>query len=65
MAVTIKINDPQTIELLQSYSQFLSQVDGVGGTLDDVAEGIVFALLDEHMRFRQWRRGTCTEARAS
>ncbi|CAD2265251.1 hypothetical protein X12_004524 (plasmid) [Xanthomonas arboricola] len=58
----VRITDPETVALLESYRQFLGQVDEVSGSLDDVTQGLVLGLLDEHARFREWRRGTCTEA---
>ncbi|KLA49991.1 hypothetical protein [Xanthomonas euvesicatoria] len=64
MAVTIQITDPQTIALLQSYGEYLSEVDETSGTIDQMAEGLIIGLLDEHSHFRHWRRETCKEARA-
>lgn len=52
--LTITIDDPEVIGLLQVYEQYAAQVDGVTGTLDELAEGLVHGLLDSHSRFRAW-----------
>lgn len=50
----ITITDPATIDLLQRYAQYLEKVDGVTGTMDQLAEGMILGFLDEHTQFRWW-----------
>jgi hypothetical protein len=54
MPITVKIDDPATIQLLARYRQFISQEDHVEGTLDQAAEGLILGCLDEHHRFNAW-----------
>lgn len=61
MALIIKITDPQTATLLQQYGQYVEVVDGVTGTLSQVAEGLMLGSLDEHSRFQQWQWSTARE----
>lgn len=61
MALTIKLNDPDTIAILQHYSLFISLHDGVDGTLEQAAEGLILGCLDEHTRFVKWKQGLDAE----
>lgn len=54
MAIIITITDPETATLLHQYRHYVDQVDGVTGSLSQVAEGLILGCLDEHSRFRQW-----------
>ncbi|MDI9239449.1 hypothetical protein QLQ15_11095 [Lysobacter sp. LF1] len=56
MALVISITDPDTVVLLERYRQYVDQVDGEKGTLDQLAEGLMLGMLDEHNRFREWSR---------
>ncbi|MGH8038891.1 MAG: hypothetical protein ACRES5_17260 [Pseudomonas sp.] len=55
---SVILTDPQTISLLQQYSQYVSQVESVNGSLDEFAEGLVIGCLDENPAFRQWCRAS-------
>lgn len=55
-SLTLVINDPQTIKLLLKYRTFLEQEDGLQGTLNEVAAGLVVGCLDENLRFTRWTR---------
>ena len=59
--VDIQIRDPDTVLLIHDYIRYLSQVDGVKGTADQIAESMVLGFIDEHAQFRSWRR---TQAQA-
>ena len=52
----IQISDPDTISLINDYVQYLSQVDGIRGSADQIAESMVLGFIDEHTQFRSWRR---------
>ncbi len=54
MALVITISDPSTLALLQQYGQYVHQVDGERATMDELAEGLMLGMLDEHQRFREW-----------
>lgn len=54
----ITISDPDTIQAIQRYALFVETVDGVTGTIDQLAEGLILGMLDEHWQFRAW----CTAA---
>ena len=56
MALVMSITDPDTVALLERYRQYVDQVDGQKGTLDQLAEGLMLGMLDEHNRFREWSR---------
>lgn len=58
MSIIIKITDPETAALLRQYTQYIAQVDGVTGSLSQVAEGLVLGYLDEHSQFREWSNTT-------
>jgi hypothetical protein len=58
MVLVITITDPETVVLLERYRQYVDQVDGERGTLDQLAEGLMLGMLDEHNRFREWSRQT-------
>lgn len=60
--LTVQINDPQTLEILGRYGIYVQDVDGVTGTLDQLAEGLILGMLDEHGRFRDWCRRQPTAA---
>jgi len=53
--LTVTINDPQTISLLLQYKQFL-QEEGVDGTLQEAAAGLMVGSLDENHRFNRWAK---------
>lgn len=55
-SLTLTFDDPQTVALLLQYSQFIRQEDGVEGTLQEVAAGLVVGCLDEHHRFAKWAK---------
>jgi len=54
MQLMITIEDPDTILLLQKYRRFIAQEDAVDGSMDEIAEGLILGLLDEHRRFASW-----------
>ena len=56
MPLTVTFKDPETIALVMRYAQFMEQRDGVGGTIEQVAEGLIIGYLDEHPSFVQWHR---------
>ena len=54
MSITIRITDPETAALLRQYRQYVDQVDGVTGSISQLAEGLMLGSLDEHLQFREW-----------
>jgi len=56
MALVISITDADTVALLERYRHYVDQVDGESGTLEQLAEGLMLGMLDEHHRFREWSR---------
>lgn len=64
MAVTITLTNASTIALLELYRQYVGDVDLACGSTSELAEGLVIASLDEHSRFRQWRRKNPAEVQA-
>lgn len=54
MALTITISDPETIALLDRYKKYVGEIDGVRGTIDQLAEGLMLGSLDLHNRFQRW-----------
>lgn len=58
VSFTINITDPQTIALLQKYRQYVSQVERVDGSLDEIAQGLVIGCIDENSEFRHWCRAS-------
>ena len=54
MSITIKITDPETAALLRQYRQYVDQMDGVAGSISQLAEGLMLGSLDEHSQFREW-----------
>jgi len=65
MAVTITLTNASTIALLELYRQYVGDVDLACGSISELAEGLVIASLDEHNRFRQWRRQNPAEVQAA
>lgn len=64
MVLTITISDPETVALLCRYEQYVDQVDGVLGTIDQLAEGLMLGSLDQHQRFWQWSNANAEEVAA-
>lgn len=64
LSLNITITDPQTIALLRQYSHYISQVEQIEGTLDELAQGLVVGCIDEHPAFRRWCRVTREEREA-
>lgn len=54
-ALTLTFNDPQTIALLLQYKQFLQQ-EGIDGTLQEVAAGLIVGSMDENPAFTRWTK---------
>lgn len=52
----IQFRDPDTVSLINDYIRYLSQVDGIKGSADQIAESMVLGFIDEHAQFRSWRR---------
>nr|WP_199044340.1 hypothetical protein [Dyella sp. ASV24] len=52
--IQITISDPATVLLLQRYRQFLVEEESVGGSMQQIVEGIALAFMDEHDSFRAW-----------
>jgi len=48
------ISDAKTLELLRQYKQYVAQEDGVTGSINQLAEGLMVGCLDEHHRLREW-----------
>ncbi|MCD0253124.1 hypothetical protein JWH16_04545 [Xanthomonas campestris pv. campestris] len=61
--LTLTFNDPQTIALLLQYSKFLKQEEGLDGTLQEIAAGLVVGSLDENISFTQWSKANKPERR--
>jgi len=51
--LTVTFDDPDTIRLLMQFTQYL-QEDGVEGTLQEAATGLIFSSLDENRQFARW-----------
>ena len=62
MALTITISDPETIALLDRYKEYVGKIDGVRGTIDQLAEGLMLGSLDLHNRFQRWSREIAVHA---
>lgn len=58
MALTITIDDPETIAQLRQYRQFIEHETGAEGTVDQAAEGLILTCLDEYPEFAAWKRKT-------
>lgn len=56
MPLTLTFKDPETIRLMLRYAQYISLRDGVTGTVEQVAEGVILGFLDEHPNFNEWHR---------
>lgn len=54
-ALTLTFNDPQTIALLLQYKQYLQQ-EGIDGTLQEVAAGLIVGSMDENPAFTRWTK---------
>jgi hypothetical protein len=54
MSLIIRIDDPRTIELLCRYAQFIAVDQGVDGSIDEHAEGLMLACLDDNAAFMRW-----------
>lgn len=52
----IEISDPDTVLLINDYIRYLRQVDGIKGSMDQVAESMLLGFIDEHAQFRCWRK---------
>lgn len=63
-SLTLTFNDPQTIALLLQYSRFLHE-EGIEGTLQEAAAGLVVGSLDENHRFNSWAKANKPEPAAA
>lgn len=64
MALTITVTDQTTIGLIRLYRQYVREQDQIEGTVRDLAEGLVITFLDEHHRFREWRKANAMNTHA-
>jgi len=53
--LTLIIDDPQTVALLQQYKEFL-QHEGIDGSLQEVAAGLIVGSMDENHAFTRWTK---------
>ncbi len=65
MAITLILSDASTITLLELYRLYFGDVDQAYGSISELAEGLVIGSLDEHCRFRQWRRRNPAKVQAA
>jgi hypothetical protein len=53
--LTVTFDDPDTLRLLMQYRQYLHE-EGVDGTLQEAAAGLIVGCLDENRQFARWAK---------